>query len=339
MRIKTFTVKFVQNILIWSFFKMVRILLTLFIILPLGVSAQKKDKVEVFRQILSENLAVNCKQLELGKVVLFHQPAYPNEALTGRIGGTVNVLVKIGELGISSEILKIEGSRFFLEIAEKSAKRVRFSPTLCDGNPIAVSALMTYNFIPQISDDNYFFPAKVTELTDVKTDSPYFESISNLTENYQISFGYADKKFYENAPLTRGDFAQFVRMTLDLLFKRAAESKKIPHQIGLVRAFNPQNLTRVNSIKDLGKKQPFYLSVGVLLQTYNIALVNNDSRFQGNNPITKNEVIDYWTNIFGIEAVPVHFEKSQVGEQIFTRGEFALFLHESMQVLSYKVLP
>ncbi len=321
------------------FFKMVRILLTFFIILPLGIFAQKKDKVEVLPQILSENLAVNCRELELGTVVFFHEPAYPTEARSGRIGGTVNVLVKIEETGISSEVLKIEGSRFFLELAEKSAKKVRFSPTVCDDNPIAVSALMTYNFIPQISADNYFFPAKVTDLTDVKTDSPYFEAISNLTENYQIGFGYADKKFYENAPLTHGDFAQFLRMTLDLLVKRAAESKKIPDEIGLVRAFNPNNLTSVNSFKDLEKKQPFYRSVGVLLQTYNIALANKDSRFPGKNPITKNEVIDFWINIFGKEAVPVHFEKSRIGEQIFTRGEFALFLYESMQVLSYKVLP
>ncbi len=318
---------------------MLRVLLLIFIVLPPGIFAQSKDRVEVLPQILSENFAERCAELELGKIIFFYEPVYPPEAQKSRSGGTVSVLVEVEENGNTGKILKIEGNRDFLEIAGKAAQRVKFSPTDCDGKAIKVSALIIYNFIPQISVNSYFSPQNISELADVKTDSPYFEAISNLTENYKISFGYQDKKFYENAPLTRGDFAHFLRLTLDLLAKRAAEAKKNTLQIKLFRAHNPQNLTSLNSIKEINRKQPFYRSVGILLQTYDISLVTEDLRFQGNNPVLKNDVIELWTNIFGKESVPVNFEKTEYAGQFFTRGEFALFLHESMQVLSYKVLP
>lgn len=318
---------------------MVKILLAIFIILPLGIFAQTKDKVEVLPQILSENLKESCEKLELGQIIFFYEPDYPAEFKTARIGGNVNVFVKVGVEGNIGEIVKIEGNQNFKEIAEKAAQKIKFSPTFCNGEQTAVNALITYNFVPQISAENYFFPNNSKEFGDVKTDSPYFEAISNLTDNYKISFGYSDKKFYENAPLTRGDFAQFLHLTLDLLFKRAKDSSKIPSDIKLNKPFNPYNLTSVNSIKDLEKKLPFYKSVAVLLQTYNIAIVSKDSKFFGKTPMTMNEVIDIWTNIFGQETIPVNFKKTEIGEQIITRGEFALFLHESMQVLSYKVMP
>ncbi len=318
---------------------MVRVLVTLFIIFPLSIFAQTKGKVEVIPQVLGANSIADCKEFEIGKIVFFYEPDYPNEFKNESNSGSVNVTVNIDINGNIVEIVKVNGDQIFFEIALKAAQKAKFSPTLCDGKTIAVSALITYNFIAQNSVEIYFFPENVKDFTDVKTDSPYYESISNLTDNYKISFGYSDNKFNENTILTRGDFAQFLRMTLDLLVKHAKESNKIPYQIGLLKPFNPQNITSVNSIKDLDKKEPFYRSVGILLQTYNIGLVNKDLNFQGKNPITKNEVIDLWTNIFGKEAVPVNFEKTRNGEQVFTRGEFALFLHESMQVLSYKVLP
>ncbi len=318
---------------------MVRILLTFFIIFPLGIFAQIKEKVEVIPQILGENLTQECKTLELGKIIFFYEPDFPAEAQDLRTGGIITAVVKVDETGNIGEISSVKGNLNFREIAEKAAQKVKFSPTICDGNPISVSALMTYNFIPKINVENYFSPTNIGEFTDIENTSPYYESVKNLTDNYKIGFGYSDNKFHENAPLTRGDFAHFLRLTIDLLFKRAKESNKLPNNINLIRVFNPQNVNSVNLIKDIDKKQPFYRSVGILLQTYNIALVNKELKFQNTNPMTTNEIIDLWTNIFGKETVPVNFEKTQNGEQIFTRGEFALFLNESMQVLSYKVLP
>lgn len=315
---------------------MVRILLTLFIILPFGVFAQVKNRVEVIPQISKENLTKICKELELGKIIFFYEPDFPPDKQTG---GTVNIAVNVDESGNIIEISKIEGNDGFYEISSKAVQKAKFSPTICDGKPVGVTAIMTYNFIFQNPIETYFFPSNVNDFTDVKNDSPFYESISNLTDNYKISFGFPDSKFHEKTPLTRGDFAEFLRLTLDLLFKRAGESNKIPLEIGLVKQFNPQNITSAKNIKDLKIKSPFANSVSVLLQTYNIALVDKDLNFNGNTPMTRNEVIELWRQIFGREAVPVNFEISVNNDQKFTRGEFALFLNESMQVLSYKVLP
>jgi hypothetical protein len=49
-------------------------------------------------------------------------------------------------------------------------------------------------------------------------------------------------------------------------------------------------------------------------------------------------LLDLWAEIFGAEAVPINFELTN-GDKIIMRGEFALFLQESVGVLTYKVLP
>jgi hypothetical protein len=67
--------------------------------------------------------------------------------------------------------------------------------------------------------------------------------------------------------------------------------------------------------------------------------VNREKQFEGNLPLSNNEVIRYWEKIFGIDAVPVNFHLIKDGDRIMSRGEFALFLQESLNVLTYKVLP
>ncbi|HLM60676.1 MAG TPA: S-layer homology domain-containing protein, partial [Pyrinomonadaceae bacterium] len=174
---------------------------------------------------------------------------------------------------------------------------------------------------------------------DIRNDSLYYEAVSNLTENYKIAFGYADKKFYADAPLTRGDFAQYLRSTLDLLSERAVSANKLPLEIGLFYPHNPQKTASVSFIKDVKPNAPFYESVKTLLLKYDISLTNDKNEFQGRLHLTNNELIDRWSKIFGAEAIPVNFGLITEGDRIISRGEFALFLDESLQVLTYKVLP
>jgi len=318
-------------------------LLTIFLlvfILNFPVLAQKKDRVEAIPRISTESLANKCKNLMLGTVILFLQPAYPSEAKAAQIGGTVTVTVKIDENGKVSQIEKVSGHPLLQGAGMAAAQKIRFSPTICDGVPKSVSGVLTYNFIPYVFTESYFKPQKIEDFADIKRDSPFYESLLNLTENYQLAFGYADRNFHADAPLTRGDFAHFLRLTLDLLSERAKIINKIPGKIGLFYSYNPTKLTSADKIKDLDKKKnPYFDSIKILLEKYEIASVDDSKNFRGNLPLTQNEVIDLWTKIFGAEAVPVNFEKIKNGDRIFTRGEFALFLQESLGVLTYKVLP
>lgn len=303
------------------------------------VRAQKKERVEAIQRISIEALQKDCKELKPGRAVVFPAPDYPAEAKTARIGGTVLMTIKIDEKGGVLEIEKIDGQQLLQSAATIAARKSKFSPTVCDGEARPISAFLTYNFIPNVSTKNYFAPVKSEDFTDIKSDSPYYETVLNLTENYKLAFGYADKKFYADAPLTRGDFAHFLRLTLDLLVERAKAAGKLPREINLFNSHNPQKSVSVETIKDLKKGAPFYDSAKILLLTYDIALTNDKNEFQGNLPLTNNETIEIWSEIFGDEAIPVNFVKTTDGDRIFSRGEFALFLQESLQVLTYKVLP
>lgn len=302
------------------------------------VSAQKKDRVETFPRI-EANSVKNCKNLQPGQVIFYLEPNYPNEARTARIGGTIEVTVKIDEKGKVLEIEKVTGSRFLQGAASEAATRVKFAPSTCNGFAVPVTGIVTYNFIPFVAAASYFVPAKIEDFSDVKSDSQTYEAIVDLTENYKIAFGYEDRKFYPDAPLTRGDFAHFLRLTLDLLGDRARSANKIPRQVGLFNSYNPNNLLAVEKIKDLDKKSPYLESLKILLLKYDISLGGEKNEFDGKFPQTQNQLIDIWTKIFGAEAVPVNFERTSGGDKIITRGEFALFLQESLGVLTYKVLP
>lgn len=303
-----------------------------------SVSAQKKDRVETFPRISAASVK-NCKNLQFGQVIFYLEPDYPIEAKTARIGGAVEVTVKVDAQGKVLELEKITGHRFLQGASSEAATKMKFSPTLCNGAPIPASAVVTYNFIPFVVAENYFVPAKIEDFSDVENNSQTYEAIVNITENYKIAFGYEDKKFYTDAPLTKGDFAQFLRLTLDLLGERAKQTNKLPRQINLFYPHNPNKLVSFDKIKDLDKKSPFLESLKVLLLKYDISLADEKNEFEGKFPLTQNQLLDLWTKIFGSEAVPVNFERTNGGDKIITRGEFALFLQESLQVLTYKVLP
>lgn len=319
----------------FSFFKF-----SLFVcFLSVNLAAQKKDRVEAFQKIFTDAALKNCKDFKAGGGTVFPKPNYPAEAKADKIGGSVRVWIKVDEKGSVGEIERVEGNKILQEAATGAARRAKFSPTICDGAATKVSAVLTYNFIPFINAGNYFTPTKSEEFIDIKTDSPFFEAISNLTENYKLAFGYADRKFHADAPLTRGDFAQSLRLTLDLLSERATAANKIPREINLFYPLNPQKLTSAAQIKDLKKNEPFEDSVKTLLLKYDIALTNESGEFQGKVPLSNNETIDLWTKIFGEDAIPVNSRKIADGDRLISRGEFALFLQESLQVLTYKVLP
>ncbi len=304
--------------------------------------AQIKGRVEtVVKSPPQVDAGRKCADLKAGKLVSSAQPEYPADAKAARVGGTVSASIKLNEKGAFSEVGEVSGSNLLHGTVVEAARRVKFSPTVCDGARVGATVLLFYNFIPYASNDAYFRPEKIEDLTDVKNDSEFYEAILNLTENYRLAYGYADKKFYADAPLSRGDFAEFLRRALDLLAERAKAADKLPRQIDLFFPLNRQNIKSVERIKDFDQRSAYAESVKVLLLTYDIALTNEQFELNAADPLTRREVVELWTQIFGAEAVPVNsvLTKTADDERLMTRGEFALFLQESLNVLTYKVLP
>ena len=304
-----------------------------------GANAQNEDKVEVIQTVLENDSTGKCEKFVPGKVILFLKPLYPDAAKKNAVGGTVLVNVKIDKQGKIAEIVEISGDSLLQKTANEAARKTRFKPSFCDETPVEIAAVFSYDFVLDIFRTNLIKPEKVEDFADLSETSVYFETIRNLTEKYKIAYGFGTNKFYENAPLTVGDFAHFLRLTLDLLAERLKAAGKTPDQTDIFSAYNPHKISSAANIKKLNNNEFYADSVKSLFQNYKIAFVDDEKRFSGEKLLKQNELLDLWQEIFGAETVPVHFQKIEHADKIITRGEFALFLDESLRVLTYKVMP
>jgi Gram-negative bacterial TonB protein C-terminal/S-layer homology domain len=279
-----------------------------------------------------------CKVVSKGKAVDLPMPIYPKEVIASKAFGKVEVKVLIDENGDVVSAEAKSGNVLLFNSAVEAAKKAKYIPTMCDDKPEKTVGLIVYDF-PQPENNEYFVPTKLEDFVDIKRKDKFYEAVLNLSENDKIAFGLPDKNFHGEKTLTRGEFAEFLRKTLDSLANRAKLANIKPKDIQLYKAFNLNKLVAVNDIKDFDELQPFAGSVKVLLETYNIALVNENKNFNASSLMTNNEILEIWQAIFGDDALPVNFPKLKINTRIFTRGEFAIFLNESLDVLNYKVLP
>lgn len=83
-----------------------------------------------------------------GKATSLPKPAYPAAAKAVRAGGSVSVQVVISEGGSVISASAVSGHPLLRAAAESAARGARFSPTLLSGQPVKVSGVITYNFVP-----------------------------------------------------------------------------------------------------------------------------------------------------------------------------------------------
>ena len=83
-----------------------------------------------------------------GKAVSLPKPAYPAAARAVRASGAVQVQVLIDETGKVVSASAAGGHPLLQAAAVSAARGARFSPTLLSGQPVKVSGIITYNFVP-----------------------------------------------------------------------------------------------------------------------------------------------------------------------------------------------
>ncbi len=83
-----------------------------------------------------------------GKAISLPKPAYPPAAKAVRAGGQVTVQVLIDEEGRVVSASAVGGHPLLQAAAVSAARGARFSPTLLSGQPVKVSGVITYNFVP-----------------------------------------------------------------------------------------------------------------------------------------------------------------------------------------------
>lgn len=85
---------------------------------------------------------VNSKATNLVK------PPYPAAARAVRASGAVNVQVTISENGSVISANAVSGHALLRAAAEQAARQSKFSPTLLSGQPVKVTGVIVYNFVP-----------------------------------------------------------------------------------------------------------------------------------------------------------------------------------------------
>lgn len=83
-----------------------------------------------------------------GKATSLPKPNYPAAAKAVRAGGAVSVQVLISESGSVISATAVSGHPLLRAAAVQAAQGAHFSPTLLSGQPVKVSGVITYNFVP-----------------------------------------------------------------------------------------------------------------------------------------------------------------------------------------------
>lgn len=86
-----------------------------------------------------------------GKAIDLPKPTYPEAARADKIGGLAKIKVLIDEVGNVTEASVLSGDTLFAKSSLEAARLARFSPTLLSGQPVKVSGVLEYNFVPESS--------------------------------------------------------------------------------------------------------------------------------------------------------------------------------------------
>lgn len=85
-----------------------------------------------------------------GKAIDLPKPVYPSEARALRLSGMVVIKVEINEKGkVTSAKDMCQGLPFLTEASINAAMQARFSPTFLNGQPMKVTGVIQYNFVPR----------------------------------------------------------------------------------------------------------------------------------------------------------------------------------------------
>jgi TonB family protein len=84
-----------------------------------------------------------------GKALTLPLPVYPAEARAAQAAGSVTVKVVVDEYGTVISASAVSGHELLRQAAVNAALQARFSPTTLMGEPVKVSGVIVYNFVPR----------------------------------------------------------------------------------------------------------------------------------------------------------------------------------------------
>lgn len=148
------------------------------------------------------------------------------------------------------------------------------------------------------------------QIEDVEPGASYYPAVERLIERYGINLTYADSSFRGEDELTYGEFALGLNQALDSL-----------NRAGWTQPPQPPAL-RAASVVDVERTSAYFEALELLSARYNVNLADADGTFEGDRPITGDEVASYINQATGLTF--------DGGEDTMTRGEFAILLDQMM---------
>lgn len=108
------------------------------------------------------------------------KPEYPAAMKSVDAKGAVNVAVLIDEDGNVESATAVSGHPLLRAAAEEAARQAKFSPTQLSGNPVKVSGVIIYNFVPpeKTSESSFKIYARPTDQT-LRTGLGKIENVLN----------------------------------------------------------------------------------------------------------------------------------------------------------------
>ncbi|HUQ31904.1 MAG TPA: energy transducer TonB [Pyrinomonadaceae bacterium] len=83
-----------------------------------------------------------------GRAKILPLPPYPPIARAARASGTVVVQVLVDEDGNVREANAVSGHPLLQNAAKEAALQAKFAPTRLSGEPVKVTGVITYDFVP-----------------------------------------------------------------------------------------------------------------------------------------------------------------------------------------------
>ena len=83
-----------------------------------------------------------------GKAIKLVKPIYPKSAKATKASGAVNVQVELDEAGNVVSAKAVSGHPLLAEAAEEAARQSKFAITNLSGEPVRVTGVIVYNFLP-----------------------------------------------------------------------------------------------------------------------------------------------------------------------------------------------
>ena len=183
-------------------------------------------------QTPTENIQIT-KGVINGVAISLPKPEYPAAAQAVKASGSVNVQGLIDEQGNVIKAEAVSGHPLLRQAAEQAGRMAKFKPTTLKGEPVKVSGVIIYNFIPSLPVDDedkkyvwtfgFFFTflqeASPELLNEMGEDLELDDILSEITSEipYELS---AEKMLFQKLSTSKGTERQQTARELNSSIKK-----------------------------------------------------------------------------------------------------------------------